>query len=69
MPLVQVDLFNRAKQTKEPYFKKEKTEYQKFFPVVIMHLQEYLCYYRWVKFVISYHHFTYYDDSLARVGT
>ena len=25
MPLVQVDLFNRAKQSKEPYFKIEKT--------------------------------------------
>ena len=33
MPLVQVDLFNRAKQSKEPYFKIEKTEYQKFFNV------------------------------------
>ena len=25
MPLVQVDLFNKAKQSKEPYFKIEKT--------------------------------------------
>ena len=33
MPLVQVDLSNRAKQSKEPYFKIEKTEYQKFFNV------------------------------------